>query len=169
MLGLLNKTLEVFAVLWRNVAPCISCPWPWFRPQSSTANLFGFNQSSTWLMTFPLFPFLKYLLSVNVLVSSPLLSLSTQHFVLFIPSLFYSFCRPLLSYLSTCIFFHASALPFKCKCYGKNLSDTHTSTLSQGYGLLFTTFYRGPNLTELYENSLAEVCRLLSSHAWVQK
>lgn len=68
MLGLLNKSLTLLAVLQWKCVLGISCPCPWFRPQSSTANLFGFNQSSPWLMVF-LSSFFSYMPSFPSLLS----------------------------------------------------------------------------------------------------
>lgn len=95
-----------FAVLWWKFVPRVRCPYPRFPPHSCTANLFGFNQSASWLTILFALPF-SYVPSVSYLsVFSSLLSLPTQHFNSLPPTL--------SSYLSTCLFFHASVFPFAC-------------------------------------------------------
>lgn len=83
-----------FAVLWWKFVPRVRCPHPRFPPHSCTANLFGFNQSASWLTILFALPF-SYVPSVSYLsVFSSLLSLPTQHFNSLPPTL--------SSYLSTC-------------------------------------------------------------------
>lgn len=189
MLGLLNKTLlnkiRLLAVLRWKFALRISCPCPWFRPQSSTANLFGFNQSSPWLMIFFfLFPFLTCLLSVKF---SSHLSLSTQHFV---------FPPTLSAYLSTCLFFSMLLLAISMLmwwlCFGnfmhKNLADPQTYPIKQSVGSSHwnshrfesllegmggrvslhkgnkRTRYPWPNLTGLYDRAIDVTMALMNSN-----
>lgn len=91
------RSLEVFAVLWWKFVPRISRPCPWFTPHSWTDNLFGFNQSASWLMIFFSLPFLTCLLSVIFLFSSLLqLTTLTHSLLLFrLISLPVSFSMPL--------------------------------------------------------------------------
>lgn len=96
-------SLELLAVLWWKCVLGMSCLCPWFRPQSSTANLFGFNHSSPWLMIF--LPFLSLLIFSDI---------SFLYTLLYCPSwlntFFYSFLRTLSSYLSTCVHFSVLVL-----------------------------------------------------------
>lgn len=83
------RSLELLAALQWKFVLRISCPCPWFRPQSSTANLFGFNQSSPWLLIFFFMPSVSYSFFLRCVLENSTLYL--------FPSL--------SSYLSTCLFF----------------------------------------------------------------
>ena len=192
MLGLLNKSWALLAVLQWKCVLGISCPCPWFRPQSSTANLFGFNQSSPWLMMIFLFLFLTCLLSDIFLFFPPSCpcQLDTFYPVLFIPSHSFVLSTNLSLFPSLCFcHLNANVIAAFWKCCTQELgwpshlshiSFTWASTIEiSGEWAAGSAIHRGKNRTRypcltlpgLYEKAvdvtMALMNRLLSSRAWV--